>query len=448
MRSFIITLAIVLAVMLVAGPTSAVAQNTLAQRISGAPDGVVHLQFAGRPGTCGNGRDVIGYRTALFAESFQSIGEWHVPDCRSGPVHVALSVSSRKVTSVKTYVGTSWPRGSGRLTDLGTVSSTEAASYFFALVPQLETSIAGGRRGDKSRMLLPAVLADDPGAVPRLIALARDRARREETHRQAIQWIGLLGDASVVPVLVSFAREGGAAPAGEDIDEDTEAPGKKGLATAAMAALSNLDNGVGVPALIDLARTGSSGTRGAAVFWLGQSGDPRAFAALHGVIENSREDERVRSHAIFSMSHGGNTPDSEFDYLRNIYPRITSDRMKEAILMGMGEDESGGSAWLIARARDTSEPFKTRKSALFWAGQRERTPTKDLVAFYRGTTDPNLKEHAIFVLSQREDKAAVDELLRIAESDSDKKMRAKALFWLGQKDDPRVAKLIGDRVTR
>jgi HEAT repeat protein len=116
--------------------------------------------------------------------------------------------------------------------------------------------------------------------------------------------------------------------------------------------------------------------------------------------------------------------------------------------MGMGEDESGGSAWLIERARDSREPFKTRKSALFWAGQRKGTPTRDLVAFYRGVTDTELKEHAIFVLSQRQDNAAVDELLRIAQEDSDRKMRARALFWLGQKDDPRVAKLIGDRVTR
>lgn len=252
-RSFISTLAIVLATTLVIQPTFVLAQTPLAQRINGAPDGVVHLQFAGRPGTCGNGRDVIGYRRALFAESFQSIGDWHSPDCRPGPVHVALSVSNGRVTRVKTYVGT-WPRGSGRVTDIGTVTSSEAASYFFALVPQLETSIGGGRRGDKSRMLLPAVLADDPGALPRLITLARDRARTEDTHRQAIQWIGLLGDASVVPVLVSFAHDGGAAPAGEDIDVDDEAPGKKGLATAAMAALSNLENDVGVPALIDLAR--------------------------------------------------------------------------------------------------------------------------------------------------------------------------------------------------
>jgi hypothetical protein len=168
---------------------------------------------------------------------------------------------------------------------------------------------------------------------------------------------------------------------------------------------------------------------------------------LHGVIENGREDERIRAHAIFSLSHGG-APAGEFAYLRGIYPRLTSDRLKESVLQGMGEDESSGSAWLIGRARDSGEPLKLRKSALFWAGQRKHTPTKDLVAAYRDATEPSLREHAIFVLSQRDDEASLNELMRIARDDSDRQMRSRALFWLGQKDDPRAAKLIGDRVLR
>jgi HEAT repeat protein len=439
------TVAIVLATMTSAISSVAFAQNTLAQRVGSAPDGVVRVQFAGRAGICGDGQDLIGYRNALFAESFQSIGKWNAPTCRAGVVRVALTVANGKVTRVKTSVGGAWPRTNERVTDFGAVASGEAATYFFGLIPQIES---GSRGHDKSRFLLPAVLADDPIAVPRLISLARDDARLQETRRQAIQWIGLLGDVRVLPVLVDFARGGGAAPTGEDIDVDDEAPGKKGLATAAMAALSTIDGGVGVPALIDLARTGTSGTRASAVFWLGQTGDPRAFAALHAVIENPREDERIRAQAIFAMSHGGNTPDSEFAYLRGIFPRLTSRKMKEAILMGMGEDESGGSQWLIDRARDTGESLDMRKNALFWAGQKESTPTKDLASFYRGATDPELREHAIFVLSQRRDEAALDELLRIARDDGDRRMRARALFWLGQKDDPRVAKLISDRVSR
>jgi len=443
--SFIGTTVEVALATVVAISAPALAQNTLAQRIGKSPDGVVHVQFAGRPGTCGDGRDVIGFRKALFAESFQSIGNWSAPTCRPGAVRVALTVANGRVTAMKTYVGGDWPRTSGRVTDLGTVSSSEAASYFFALIPQIEGS---GRRGDKYRLLLPAALADDPAAVQRLISLARDDSRQQDTRRQAIQWIGLLGDAKVVPVLVAFARGGGAAPTGDDIDEDDNAPGKKGMATAAMAALSTLENGAGVPALIDLARNGASGTRASAVFWLGQSGDPRAFAALHGVIENGKEDERIRAHAIFSLANGDDPPGNEYEYLRGIYPRLTGDKLKEAIFQGMSEKRSGGSSWLIERARDNGEPLRMRKSALFWAGQSKLTPTQDLASFYRGTSDSDLREHAIFVLSQRDDEAALNELMRIAREDSDKHMRARALFWLGQKDDPRVTKLIGDRVLK
>ena len=435
------TVAIAFATTVAATSGPAIAQNTLAERVSRAPDGLVRVQFAARPGTCGDGRDMIGYRRALFAESFQSTGDWKAPTCRPGPVRVALSVANGKVTRLKTYVGGDWPRTSERVTDLGAVSPGEAATYFFALVPQIE------RSGDKGRLLLPAVLADDPGAVPRLISLPRRLARPGHAS-PGDSMARTARRRQVVPVLVAFARGGGAAPTGDDIDEDDEAPGKKGLATAAMAALSLLDNGAGVPALIDLARAGTSGTRASAVFWLGQSGDPRALATLHGVIENAKEDERIRVQAIFSLSHGDVTPGNEYAYLRGIYPRLTSDKLKEAIFQGMGDDRSAGSAWLIERARDTAEPLGLRKSALFWAGQRELTPTRDLVAFYRATSEPELREHALFVLSQRDDEPALNELMRIARDDSDKRMRARALFWLGQKDDPRVTKLIGDRVLR
>jgi HEAT repeat protein len=433
---------IAVAIRIATASTPALAQTQLAQRVSKAPDGVVHVQFASRPGTCGDGKDLIGYRNALFAENFQSIGGWDAPNCRPGSVRVTLSVASGIVTRVTTYVGGDWLRAGERVTELGVVPPGDAAAYFFGLIPQIE-------RSDKhSRVLLPAVLADDPGAVPRLISLANDDARLTDTRRQAIQWIGLLGDARVLPFLVDYARGGGAGPTGEDIDEDTEAPGKKGLATSAMAALSMLDNGAGVPALIDLARNGTSATRASAVFWLGQSGDARARTALHGVIENGREDERIRAHAIFALSNGGDTPLSEYAYLRAIYTRLTSRKLKESIFQGMGNDQSNGSAWLIERARDSGESIDLRKSALFWAGQRKLTPTRDLVALYRAATNSELREHALFVLSQRDDEDAFNEMMRIARDDGDKRMRARALFWLGQKDDPRVAKLIGDRVLR
>jgi HEAT repeat protein len=215
-----------------------------------------------------------------------------------------------------------------------------------------------------------------------------------------------------------------------------------------MAALGTLDGDVGVPALIDLARGGSVGTRRNAVFWLGQSGDPRARQMLHGVIEDRNEASAVRSHAIFALAHGGKTPDSEFAWLRSAYSRLDGDALKEAVIQGMQQDETAGGRWLIERALDEREPSKQRRSALFWAGQRRATPTAELLRVYREAQDQGLREHAIFVLSQRKDEAATEALLRMAREDPDTHMRGKALFWLAQNKDPRVRQLIADLVLR
>jgi HEAT repeat protein len=434
-----------LSLLLALASSAAVAQGPLATRISQAPDGLVRMEYEARPGACGDGRDVVGFRRALFANNFESYGTWSNVRCVAGPLRVSLAIADRRPVSVRTQIGGSWASATGRVTDLGTVSSREAAFWFLAHVADLEGS------GRKGRVLLPAVLAADAPIVPNLLALARDSARADETRRQAVQWVGQLGDASVVPALVGFARGGAGAPSAPDDDQGDGAidkRGKKGLASVALSALAILEDGVGVPALIDLSRTGSVGVRHSAVFWLGQSGDARAVRTLHTVIEDTRENERVRANAIFSLAHGDATAPAEYAYLRAIFPRLESTRLKESVLQGMAEDDAGGGRWLIDRARDARESTQVRRSALFWAGQRDATPTADLVAAYRELDEPSLREHAIFVLSQRDDDAAVDALLRIAREDSDRRMRGKALFWLAQKNDDRVTKLISDLLVK
>ena len=410
--------------------------QSLASRVANAPDGAVRIEFPTRVGVCGDGKDLVGYKSALFAHNFQSYGKWNTDGrCVPGPLRVTLTVADGEVTRVRTQVGGSWPGGTGRVTDLGVVSPGEASSYFFSLVPKLESA------SGKDRLLLPAVLADDDAVLQPLLALARDDRRFEHTRHQAILWLGLLGDESVVPALVQFARD--------DADDVEDRKGrKKGLGNAALAALGNLEGDVGVPALIDLARTGSVNTRHDAAFWLGQNGSESARRVLHTMIENANESRRVRSHAIFSLTHGGDTPESEFAYLRNLYSRLDDQDVKEAIIQGMQEDEDAGGRWLIERALDPREPSELRKKAIFWAGQRDETPTADIARVYRDADDQELREHTIFVLSQRDDEAATDELLRIARSDPDTEMRGKALFWLAQKDDPRVKKLIADLVLK
>jgi HEAT repeat protein len=428
----------------VAGVT-AHAQGSLESRLAQAPDGVVRMQYEARAGACGDGRDVVAFRRAMFASNLEAYGTWSGVRCVAGPVRVTLDIADRRPVGVRTQIGGVWPAAGGRVTDLGTVASREAATWFLAHVAELEGT------GRKGRVLLPAVLAADAPIVPELLRLARDPQRTVETRRQAVQWIGQLGDASVVPALVGFARAGtgdGTVPGDEQGDGAIDKRDRKGIAGAALSALSMLDDGAGVPALIELARTGDVTVRHSAVFWLGQTNDPRALRTLHDIIESSRENERVRANAIFALAHGDASSPAEFAYLRGIFPRLESTKLKETVLQGVAEDEAGGGRWLLDRARDAQEDTKVRRSALFWAGQREATPTRDLVAAYRDLSEASLREHAIFVLSQRDDNAATDALLGIAREDPDRRMRSKALFWLAQKNDERVTKLISDLLVK
>lgn len=185
------------------------------------------------------------------------------------------------------------------------------------------------------------------------------------------------------------------------------------------------------------------GSREQALHWLGILGDPQARRMLHTVIEDANEDRRIRASAIHALANGSDLPPSEIDYLRSLYGRVDDVELKEAVIFAMHRDESEN-RWLIERAMDRDESLKLRKSALFWAGQRDATPTADLLRVYRDVRELSLREHAIFVLSQRHDDAATDMLLDIARGDDDRELRGKALFWLAQKDDPRVRKLIAD----
>ena len=232
-------------------PAAAGAQ-TLAQRIAAVGSGTVRLSFAARPGVCGDGLHSIRVHDGN--------DEWE-EDCEPQPVRVALQVHDRRVTKVRSYVGGRWRSGVSA-TDLGTVRPQDAAAYFISLAER-----DGDVSGDP---LLPATLADSSTIWPALLRLARTPAVPAETRRQSVFWLGEAAGAAAAPTLDSIAGD---------------STGDREVRKQAVFALSQRSGNEGVPALLRIARTNPDPElRKTALFWLGQSEDPRALALFEEIL--------------------------------------------------------------------------------------------------------------------------------------------------------------------
>ena len=229
--------------------------QSLAQRIDNIANGTVRLSFAAREGVCGWREDRISFG--------DSNDEWQ-PDCGPTMVRVALHLENRRVQSVRPYVGGRWI-ADARAVDLGTVSSAEAGRYFLDLA---ESGHAGASDED---LLLPAVLADSITVWPSLLKIARSSRASEELRSRAVFWLGQAASEAAGVALDSIARDDRG-----DLD----------VRKQAIFALSQRSTDEAVPALMRIARTnGDPELRKTALFWLGQSEDPRAVTLFEEILK-------------------------------------------------------------------------------------------------------------------------------------------------------------------
>ncbi len=255
---------LLLAWVLLAEP--AVAQR-LGARVAAAADGTVRLSFAARPGVCGDGHSVIALectggkcgrgrwgRTITLDRGFDDDEVEY--DCEPGPVRVSLRVRAGRVQSLRTYVGGRWitPPRDAAVTDLGTTSAREAVDFLLGLATREDS-----RAGEEA--ILPATLADSVIVWPMLLKLARDDRAPGRTRHQAVFWLGQAAGEAATQDLT-------------DLVDDAD-----------VFALSQQPREAGVPALIRIARTHPEpAVRRKALFWLGQSGDPRALALFEELL--------------------------------------------------------------------------------------------------------------------------------------------------------------------
>ena len=239
------------------------AQGAIERRVSTVQDGTVRLTYRARAGVCGSGQNMSFNWSERGSSSRTSkrAAEWE-SECEPGPVRVAIDVAGGKVIGLRYYVGGRWRSTPADVTDLGAVGAADAAKYFMTLA-----SSEDGKIGREA--IVPAVIADSAEVWPQLLTLARDDRRPRATRTQAVFWLGQAASDA------TGALEELTADEKEDMD----------VREQAIFALSQRPKDEGTPVLLKIARgTGSPRLRKKAIFWLGQSGDPRALAYFEEVL--------------------------------------------------------------------------------------------------------------------------------------------------------------------
>ncbi len=226
--------------------------QSIADRVAAVRDGQVRMSYAAKEGVCGNGKNISHYRSTDDWESW----------CEPGPVRVAIDIDHGRIIDIDTYVGGRW-RSRERTVDLGTVPAAAAADYLLTLAKTV--------RGDAGEdAIFPATIADSTEVWPALLEIAKDDRRPREIRKSATFWLAQAAGEAAARGLEELV---------EDESEDQE------VRESAVFALSQLPNDEGVPILIRVVRSNRDREiQKNAIFWLGQSGDPRAIALFEELL--------------------------------------------------------------------------------------------------------------------------------------------------------------------
>lgn len=259
---------LVVPMLLLAGDLGA---QSLARRVEALRSGTVRFEFPAAEGVCGNGRGSISIRRADGRSTYSSGNntsssrrEWE-DDCEPGPVRVAIERSGGRVVDVRAYVGGRW-RGEAEA-DLGEVTAREASAYLLDIAATADARPA-------KEAIFPATIAEGVTVWPELLRIAKDDDRPRDVRSSAIFWVsGAAGEAAT-----------------RGLQEVVDDPGgDREVRKSAVFSLSQRPKDEAVPALIRIARTNKDPEiRRNAIFWLGQSRDPRAVAYFEEVLTRGR----------------------------------------------------------------------------------------------------------------------------------------------------------------
>lgn len=239
--------------------TLATAQS-VASRVARVSDGTVRMSFKVKPGVCGSGNSIWhagGRGRTTWGDNWNNSRDVEYDiECSTGPARLVLDRRGGEITDVRFYVGGQWRPAGSDVVDLGMVPAREAADYL--------VSLAQGEKGSMGeKAIFPATLADSADVWPAFLKIARNADLPHGTRTQAVFWLGQAAGDAATQNLKEIVVDNG-------VDREVR--------ESAVFALSQRPREEGVPALIAVARTNKDPEiRKKALFWLGQSHDPRAL---------------------------------------------------------------------------------------------------------------------------------------------------------------------------
>jgi HEAT repeat protein len=260
--------------------------------------------------------------------------------------------------------------------------------------------------------------------------LRRVLARRDECsaqlRRRALSILGRRGDTAAVATFLVVAKN--------DPDPHVRAE--------AIGHLAAQPGDRVVDALEDLLRTSSDErVQRSAVRALARHESPRARRSLRALIERSDVSEQLRREAISSFERERSSAD-DAAYVRSLYGRLESQRLKEAVIHAVGRlGGADNEQWLANLVKNPNEPSQLRAVALGRLG-RTTMPISEFSKMYDAATERGIREQVMNILAYRKEPEATDKLLEIARTGTDPQLRRLAINYLTRKNDPRTQKLL------
>jgi HEAT repeat protein len=229
-----------------------------------------------------------------------------------------------------------------------------------------------------------------------------------------------------------------------------------GIRGEAMRWLPRVAGDSAVPYLEEMLRSSTDEQQQrSAISALGSIDSERARRAVRAIIERADAAERVRQEAILSISRereGRAITNDEVAYLRSLYARVETSRLKEAVLTSIGRVSTPeNQQFLGAIVRNTNETPSLRAVALQRLGRMESVTSTEIARLYDVADSRALREQILSALSQRKENEAVDKMIDIAKKDTDPQIRRTAINLISraaQNGNERAKKFIQEFLDR